>query len=573
MSSLIDSVRTLDVQGLANNASELRHHASILLKQNSSLILLGLALPAWCLLRFLLTYGSRGANYPPGPPTLPILGNLLEFPRKYPQYKFGEWARQYGDVISVKVLNQTIIVLHTPTLVRELFDKRAISNSNRPASSVVEVITPGELNVGTAHYAGEEWKVMRKASASLLSKESLRKFSDIQHAEVTQMMIDLVHDPDDWYMHIQRFTSSFTLALVYGKRSPRSTSPDITDFLHVHRRFMAALEFGTAPPADVIPILRYVPAMFAKWKREGIEIRNLQHKLYDRLVDDVQGRLDKGLGNGAFMEDAILHAKEWGMKNKDYLANLGGTLLEGSDTTSASTQYIILCAAAFPEKQQKVAEELERVVGRHRVPRFEDMPNLPYTRAFAEECSRFLPVANLGLPHEMNRDEVIDGVFYPKGAIVFMNTWFMFHDERYFDKPSEFMPERFLLHPLGVKPGIKDDPYRRENMLFGGGRRVCPGTTMARSNLDIIAAYTIWGFHIKPALDPLTGKEVPVDITRFEPGITATPLPFPCRFVARSKEHVEVLQQEFQRAADVMRPYELELCEEDRIYNAKYRDN
>lgn len=101
----------------------------------------------------------------------------------------------------------------------------------------------------------------------------------------------------------------------------------------------------------------------------------------------------------------------------------------------------------------------------------------------------------------MNKDEIVDGVLYPKGAVLFMNTctliWlcmvlilllsliagFMFHDERYFDRPFEFLPERFLLHPLGVKPDVADDPARRADLLFGGGRRVCPGTLMARSNL------------------------------------------------------------------------------------------
>lgn len=59
----------------------------------------------------------------------------------------------------------------------------------------------------------------------------------------------------------------------------------------------------------------------------------------------------------------------------------------------------------------------------------------------------------------------------------------MFHDERYFDRPEEFLPERFLKHPFGVRPDVEDDPARRPNMLFGGGRRVCPGIAFAKTSL------------------------------------------------------------------------------------------
>lgn len=29
---------------------------------------------------------------PPGPPGVPILGNLLDFPKKWPHYQFTEWG-------------------------------------------------------------------------------------------------------------------------------------------------------------------------------------------------------------------------------------------------------------------------------------------------------------------------------------------------------------------------------------------------------------------------------------------------------------------------------------------------
>lgn len=37
---------------------------------------------------------------------------------------------------------------------------------------------------------------MRKASQSILSSKNLKDFEHVQHAEATQMIIDLMHDPE-----------------------------------------------------------------------------------------------------------------------------------------------------------------------------------------------------------------------------------------------------------------------------------------------------------------------------------------------------------------------------------------
>ncbi|TFY56900.1 hypothetical protein EVG20_g8751 [Dentipellis fragilis] len=536
-------------------------------------------------------YGSRGAHYPPGPPTLPIIGNLLAFPRERPEIKFAEWARQYGDVISLKVLSQTIIVIQTPTLLKELFEKKGISNTYRPVSIIIGMLVPSGLNFAFCHETDDAWKAMRKASQSLLSKESLKHFEDLQHAEMTQTMVDFLRDPQvsipapyfinciltcrrrkEWYMHIHRFTFSLALGIIYGKRCPLFTSPDVRDFLRVNHRFMDMLDLGRAPPVDTFPILKYVPKRWAKWKRNVEHIHHLQEGLYERLVDDVRVRVDSDMGNGSFMEVLVRNAEGMGMRDKRYLSYFGGTLLEGADIASPTLHSIVLLAIAFPDKQQLAAEEIERVVGTLRVPRLEDLENLPYTRAFVSECFRFMPVSPLGVPHEMVRDEVINGILYPKGAIVFQNTWHMFHDERYFERPYDFLPERFLEHPHGVKAGVVDDPARRDNLLFGGGRRVCPGMNLARTNLDLLPAYMFWAFKFSSPLDPATGKPKPVDLTRIKDGLAIAPLPFDCDIVPRAKERADVLQQEFARAAEFLRPLELEITDEDKKYNATYRD-
>ncbi|KAJ6562395.1 hypothetical protein B0H19DRAFT_1234023 [Mycena capillaripes] len=98
---------------------------------------------------------KRQHGLPPGPPTLPFIGNIHIFPRQQLQYKFTEWAKIYGDVFSLKVMHLTIIVLNSPTTVKEVIDKRGATSSNRPASIMVDIVTPDNVNLGSGRYGND----------------------------------------------------------------------------------------------------------------------------------------------------------------------------------------------------------------------------------------------------------------------------------------------------------------------------------------------------------------------------------------------------------------------------------
>lgn len=109
------------------------------------------------------------------------------------------------------------------------------------------------------------------------------------------------------------------LGIVYGKRGPRLSSPDVADFLEVHPKFMNALEIGTMPPVDLFPFLSFIPERWARWKRTVNHIRFLHETLYDRLLSNVEKRMTAENHSGAFMEQAIINAEKWGLHTRTHL--------------------------------------------------------------------------------------------------------------------------------------------------------------------------------------------------------------------------------------------------------------
>jgi len=76
--------------------------------------------------------GQRLKNYPPGPPTLPLIGNLHQMPKKHGHLQFQKWAEEYGPVYSLMLGTKVMIVLSSDQAIKDLLDKRSSIYSSRP---------------------------------------------------------------------------------------------------------------------------------------------------------------------------------------------------------------------------------------------------------------------------------------------------------------------------------------------------------------------------------------------------------------------------------------------------------
>jgi len=119
-----------------------------------------------------------------------------------------------------------------------------------------------------------------------------------------------------------------------------------------------------------------------------------------------------------------------------------------------------------PKVLKKAQDELDRVVGKGRLPDFSDRDNLPYIDAIVKEVIRWNPPLPISIPTRVTQDDVYRGYFIPAGATVVENVWAVCSDPKIYPDPEAFNPERFL------KDG-KIDPsvLNPEDRIFGSGRR------------------------------------------------------------------------------------------------------
>lgn len=185
----------------------------------ASVIIAILALLAAAIVYALTTIGHRDRDLPPGPPTLPILGNITHIPLKGTHFRFTEWARQYGGIYSLKLGSGTAAVITDRRLVKELLDKKSAKYSARPASYVARLISGGD-HILLMDY-GVQWRETRKLlhgsfNEKIVEEQHLR----IQEAEARQMIRDYLVRPEDHMLHPKRFSNSITMSLVWGVRTP-----------------------------------------------------------------------------------------------------------------------------------------------------------------------------------------------------------------------------------------------------------------------------------------------------------------------------------------------------------------
>ncbi|KAI3330392.1 cytochrome P450 [Ustulina deusta] len=510
-----------------------------------------------------LFLNRRPRNFPPCPPTLPVLGNLHQLPRQKEYLKIAELGWKYSShgLMGLQLGPSTnAVVINSWKAARDLLDQCGAIYSSRPSFPAATMVmpAPGDYHLALQQY-GPKWRKMRKTMTEFLKKDEMNKRSPLEEAEACQLMYELLIEPQRFHEHVIRYHGAIIMASVFGVRAKEFKDNSlIKRFSDVEDDWAEILTPGFIPPYDILPFLKFVPEFLTPWRgwKEKVQaVGRNQHTLYHDMVAEVRDRMTRGQSRECFMLDLLRRQEKDAYSDVD-LDYIGGVLMEGGTDTSANAfETFLLAMAAYPSVLKTAQQEVDGFYGSDKMPMGTNEAELPYLAACLLEVLRWRPSIPSGIPHATTQDDIYEGFFIPANTAVLTNIWGINHDPEEFDNPEEFDPTRFLRHPRGSKTNGGESSNTlsgRPVWTFGGGRRVCVGQDMAMQSLLLAMAKVVWCFDIEAA----SSEGVDTGINAFHGGMLLGPNPFQARFRVRGEDRKCIIEREWEKADTYLKGFE-----------------
>ncbi|ELZ30853.1 cytochrome p450 [Halogeometricum pallidum JCM 14848] len=154
-------------------------------------------------------------------------------------------------------------------------------------------------------------------------------------------------------------------------------------------------------------------------------------------------------------------------------------LLAGHDTTALTLTYTWYLLSQHPDAETKVQEEVDAVCGGE-TPTAADVRQFDYVERVIQEAMRLYPPVYV-IFREPQVDVRLGGYRIPEGSAVMLPQWVVHRSPRWYDRPEEFDPDRWL-------PARRAERPRFSYFPFGGGPRHCIGKRFSMMEAQLILA-------------------------------------------------------------------------------------
>uniref|UniRef100_A0A3Q1HK00 Uncharacterized protein n=1 Tax=Anabas testudineus TaxID=64144 RepID=A0A3Q1HK00_ANATE len=457
----------------------------------------------------------RPVCFPPGPWAVPILGNMFTVNHNRVHESLIQLGARYGDVYSLRMGQVWMVVLNSFEALKEALITQGDSVTDRPDLPLQDDLFQRRDIIFNN---GNIWKQQRRFALSTLKyfglgKKSLESVIRDEFTHCAKVFSDYKGKPFNPHLTLNNAVSNVICLLVFGHRFEYSDER----FVKLMKMFDEALQIEGSIWAQFYnsfpSLMRRLPGPHHKFldifndTKEFIAEEVEQHKqkwdpsdprdYIDCFLNEIE--MNKGQSDNTFHEEILV------------LCVLD-LFVAGSETTSTTLRWAFLYMAKYPEIQEKVQAEIDRVIGQSRQPSMGDRANMPYTDAVIHEIQRMGNIVPLSLPHITSKELRLGGYVIPKGITIIPNLASALFDKNEWETPFTFNPGHFL---------NKEGKFVKKAAFipFSAGKRVCLGENLARMELFLFFTCFMQSFTFSmPA-----GVEPVMD---YRPGITLAPHPY-----------------------------------------------
>ncbi|KAI5122653.1 hypothetical protein M0805_007915 [Coniferiporia weirii] len=499
---------------------------------------------------------SKAGNLPPSPPSDPIIGNARFMPLEFAWKTFADWSKTYGDVIYASVLGRPMLIINSVEAARDLMEKKGAIYSDRPRMFVLGELMGWSNTLPFLPY-GERFRKHRRMMQQHFNSHAVSAFRSIQTGQVHDFLRRVLVKPENFRKDVHRLIASSILMATFGHEV---TSENDAYIALVNRTTKMSTDAGSPGGTliDLFPALRFLPAWLPGMglKRHALATAELVGEVMEMPLREIKEKRAAGSAPPCYVNHLLDEYESSGKVDKQHeedIRCIGAVIYSaGVETTEATVSAFFLMMTRCPEIVKRAQEEIDRVIGSDRLPTIQDRPDLPYLECIMKEVFRFNPAVPIGIPHQSMKTDTYRGWTMPSGSMILPNIWCMMRDERYYPEPEVFNPDRHLAKIQddssesgdeieGKSVSIReDDP---SSIVFGFGRRLCPGRHFAEVTVWLTYACFLAAFDIRPYVNPETGKEEPPEVL-FAGGTSSNPLPFKCTIVPRSEKHARLVQMD-----------------------------
>lgn len=401
-----------------------------------------------------------------GPKGLPISGNVLAFRRDTLKF-IRDAAKEYGDVVHFRFgPKRHVYMLNNPDMIKEvLVTKQAHFRKGKGLQVARAVVGDGILTS-----EGKKHIRQRRLMQPAFHRDRIAGYADAMVRQGVELMEDWKDgEVRDIHQDMMKVTLAIITETMFGKTVKEGADK-------IGHAIDVGLKYVSTKATSFIDIPLSVPT---RSNREFVESSEVLDKTIYGLIEERR----KSTGNHTDLLAMLLAARDeddgQGMTDEQVRDEVMTIFVAGHETTANTMSWIFYLLATHPEAEQKLHDELKSVLG-GRLPTVEDIPNLTYVNLIISETLRLYPAA-----WTINREVVepveIGGHTYEPGDTLMMSQYVMHRQEKYFEDPDEFRPERFAGDLLKRIPAYAYFP-------FGGGPRICIGNNFALMEAALLLA-------------------------------------------------------------------------------------